>query len=120
VARPLAPLLCLAAALALAGCGAVSASSAPQAVPSASLACTTNACIADLAQKSLIGIIAKDEAVITKAACKPPTVKSNAGGTFTVTCTVTESDGAVYRGYANLIPSSGTITFDPQSVISSP
>ena len=43
-------------------------------------------------------------------------MKHNAGVTWTVTCKVTESDG---MGYANLVPSSGTITYDPQTIIKS-
>lgn len=63
--------------------------------------------------------MAKDNAVITKATCKPSTVKANAGQTWTASCKVTESDGSVSTGYGNLVESSGEVTYDPQDVISS-
>jgi hypothetical protein len=61
--------------------------------------------------------VAKDDSVMTKATCKASTVKRNAGGTYTVTCTVTYSDGMVARGGANLIPAQDEITFEPTDII---
>src|SRR5580704_12089902 len=104
------------AAATLAGCASTTTAVAPA---SSAPPCVTHACIAADIQKSLIGLVAKDEAVVTKAACKPSTVKQNAGQTWTVACTVTESDGSVASGYANLLPAAGKITWDPQTVISS-
>jgi hypothetical protein len=113
-------------ALALAGCvstgdaGGTPSGPPPAAAGSPSVpACTSNACITSVIQKSLLGIVAKDDAVVTAATCQPSTLKRNAGGTYTVTCKVTESDGNVSSGYANAVPSTGTITWDPQQVISS-
>lgn len=103
--------------------GSSSSSSTPAAVPdsapsaAATAACTTDACIASDAQQSLPGTVAKDDSVMTKATCKPSTVKRNAGGTYTVTCTVTYSDGMVARGDANLIPAQNEITFEPTDII---
>jgi Protein of unknown function (DUF2510) len=85
--------------------------------PTATVACTTNACIATDAQQALPGTVAKDDSVMTKATCKPSTVTRNAGGTYTVTCTVNYSDGMVARGDANLIPAQDEITFEPTDII---
>lgn len=100
--------------------GGSSGSSSPDAAadpaPSAA-ACTTNACIASDAQQSLVGSVAKDDSVMTKATCRASTVKRNLGGTYTVVCTVTYSDGKVARGNANLIPAQNEITFEPTDII---
>lgn len=71
-------------------------------------------------EKSLIGIVAKDYAVVTAAVCQPSTLKHNAGDTWTETCTVTESDGSVSTGFASLIPATDQITYDPQTLVSQP
>ena len=97
--------------------GGSSPDAAPDPAPSAAAACTTNACIAGEAQQSLVGMVAKDDSVMTKAACKASTVQRNAGGTYTVSCTVTYSDGMVARGGANLIPAQDEITFEPADII---
>jgi len=89
---------------------------APSSAPSATTAtasCTTNACIANVAQQDLPGSLAKDESVITRAACEPSTVKQNAGDTWTVVCTATYSDGSQERGFANLLSDTDQITFEP-------
>jgi hypothetical protein len=91
--------------------------STPDSAPSAAAACTTNTCIAGEARQFLPGRVAKDDSVMTKATCKASTVKRNAGGTYTVTCTVTYSDGMVARGGANLIPAQDEITFEPTDII---
>ena len=44
--------------------------------------------------------------------CKASTAKHNAGDT----CTATYSDGSVATGYANLLPSAGKVTIEPQDV----
>jgi hypothetical protein len=55
-------------------------------------------------------------------ACRPSTLKRNPGGTYTVSytvsCTVTESDGAVSKGLANLTATE--ITYEVTSLVSSP
>lgn len=94
----------LAAGLALADC-----SSQPS--------CTTGTCAASEIQRSLTGLTAEDEAVITEAQCGA-SARLNAGGTWTVACTVTESDGKVYRGLGNWLPGQGKVTFEPVTVIS--
>ncbi len=99
--------------------GGSSPDAAADPAPSAAAACTTNACFASQAQQSLVGMVAKDDSLMTKAACKASTVKRNAGGTYTVTCTVTYSDGMVARGGANLIPAQNEITFEPTDIINS-
>jgi hypothetical protein len=58
--------------------------------------------------------IARDNAVATKVVCPASSVKQNPGGTWTATCTVTDSDGKTYTGYGNI---AGTeVTFEPVSV----
>ena len=79
--------------------------------------CTSNSCIASEIQRSLVGIVAKDESVITQASCDASTVTENAGNTWTATCTVTYSDGQVWSGDGNLIPSRNEVTFEPQAII---
>ena len=110
--------------LLLAGCGSLASSSnggQPSAAPDPSpSACTSNACLTKQIQHNLLSIVAKDGAVITKAACRASTLKRNAGGTYTVYCKVTESDGAVSEGYANLIPAQDEITWDPTDIITPP
>ena len=120
-----APLIAL--AVALAGCGnlgstaaAGGASAAASAPPPASSAApspaprTTHACIATEAQQNLVGLVAQDNSVSTKAVCKASTVKHNAGNTWTVWCTVTYSDGNETGGYANILSAQNKITFEPQ------
>lgn len=99
------PTTLIAATILAGGLAVTACSSAPL--------CTTGSCIASDAQKNLIGIVAKDEAVITKAVCDPATARVNAGGTFTVGCTVTESDGARWKGLASILPKQMKITFEP-------
>lgn len=117
-------LLAVAAAVTgLAGCAspvgtgpaAGSGSSAPP-VPAASSSappCLTRACIAADIGRSLIGAVAKDEAVITKADCKASTVTRNAGDTYTAKCTVTYSDGSTATGFGNLLVAQQKVTFEP-------
>jgi len=100
------------------GSSASSPNAAADPAPSAAAACTTNACIASDAQQSLVGSVAKNDSVMTKATCRASTVKRNAGGTYTVVCTVTYSDGNVARGNASLIPAQNEITFEPTDIIS--
>jgi hypothetical protein len=116
------------AAIALTVTGCVSAGDAngtPSGPPAAAgspsaPACTSSGCLTDQIQGDLLSVVAKDGAVITKASCKASTLKQNAGGSDTVYCKVTESDGAVSEGYANLIPSQQEITWDPTDVITEP
>jgi hypothetical protein len=115
----------------LTGCAATTATSAPPAAagspsasalaapsPSASVMCTTNACVASDIEQSLLGQIAKDNAVATKVVCPVSSVKANAGQTWTASCRVTESDGTVSEGYGNFVESSDQVTYDPQTVLS--
>jgi hypothetical protein len=103
------------AVLAVAGCASLG-SGMPSAAPSRTALCTTRACIVSDVQKSLVSIVAKDNSVITKALCKPSSVKHNPGNTWTVTCAVTYSDGKRALGYANLLPAQDKITFEPLDV----
>lgn len=94
---------------------AQASSTAPQAAaasPSEPV-CTTRSCIAGDIQRSLVGLVAEDEAVATKASCKPSTVKHNAGDTWTARCTVTYSDGSAATGFGNLLPAQQKVTFQP-------
>ena len=89
--------------------------------PPSATACTSNACLTDQIEHDLLtSVVAKDGAVVTKAACRASTLKRNAGGSDTVYCTVTESDGGKAGGYANLIPSQQEITWDPTDIIAPP
>ena len=124
-------LLAAAAVVALAGCastgstvtsssppGARSPSAAalagsPSASPASTAACTTRACIVSDVEQSLVGLVAKDESVITRATCYKSTVKHNPGDTWTVSCQVTYSDGTVYSGYGTLLPAQGKIAWEP-------
>ena len=129
----------LASALALTACAAAS-SSAPSApashtpsaapvaatsavpAPSPSAAstaiCTSHACIVSDVEKSLVGLVAKDESVITKAVCYKSTVKANPGDTYTVSCDVTYSDGTVYSGDATLLVAKDQIAWEPTGQVS--
>ena len=98
--RYAAPLV-IAAALALTAC---SSSSSP---PS----CSTSSCATAEIQRSLVGLEAKDGAAITKAACQPAV--QNAGGTWTSSCTVTESDGYVSQGAGTWFVSTQKVTYEP-------
>ena|ERR1700691_3753955 len=106
--------------------GIASSAPAPVADPAPSTSastgpCTTNACLTGQIERDLLtSVVAKDGAVVTKAACRASTLKRNAGGSYTVYCKVTESDGGVADGYANLIPSQGEITWDPTDIIAPP
>ena len=95
--------LLAAAVVALAGCA-----SAGSTVPS----CTTASCAAAEIQRSLVGLVAKDNAVMTKAVCAAAGVRQ-AGGTWTATCAVTESDGSVWRGYGSWVVATGDVAFEP-------
>jgi hypothetical protein len=96
-------------------------SSAPSAAPDPSPAlCTTHSCIAQDIQGSLPGLVAKDNAVITKAKCKASSVKDNQGGTYTAHCTAWYSDGSEAAGDATLITSSQKIAWEPTDIIVEP
>lgn len=124
-------LIALAAVGLTAGCGSAStttetgapssepsaaASSAPVAAAS-SAPCTTKACIVTDA-KQLKGTVAKDNAVMTKVTCKSSTVKQVVPGTYTVHCTITYSDGQIWRGIASVLTGKGEVDWEPTSVIS--
>jgi hypothetical protein len=102
---------------------ATAATTVPAAAPdpAASQApCTTRACIAGDAQQSLVGLVAKDEAVVTKAKCTVHTVTDNSGGTYTVHCTAWYSDGSEAAGDATLIPAQDKVAWEPTDVIIPP
>jgi len=109
------------AAILLSGCASLG--STPAAAPSApapstsAAVCTTDACILSDIQASLIGMVAKDEDIATKAVCKKSTLKANPGQSWTATCTVTYSSGMVARGFGNLVLSSRTVTFEPETIL---
>jgi hypothetical protein len=92
------------------GSNAASTGSAPS--------CTSDSCIVSTIEKTLIGGVAKDNAVATKVVCTPSSVKANAGESWTASCTVTDSDGLVTQGLGNLAGSSGQVTYEPETVIS--
>jgi hypothetical protein len=102
--------------------GALSACSVSASIgagqPSSSPSCASSACAASEIQRSLLGLEAKDGAAITKAACKA--ARENPGGTWTATCTVTESDGGVYDGKGNWFPAKAQVSFEPIAVMKAP
>ena len=91
---------------------------APSATPASSRICTSHACIVSDVEKSLVGLVAKDESVITKAVCYKSTVKANPGDTYTVSCDVTYSDGTVYSGDATLLVAKDQIAWEPTGQVS--
>ena len=91
---------------------------APSATPASSQICTSHACIVSDVEKSLVGLVAKDESVITKAVCYKSTVKANPGDTYTVSCDVTYSDGTVYSGDATLLVAKDQIAWEPTGQVS--
>jgi hypothetical protein len=107
------------------GSGTGSTAAAPSAAPTASALaappiataspppCTTHACIVSDLEQSLVGLVAKDESVITKATCYKSTVVDNAGNTYTAQCHVTYSDDTVYSGYATLLVNSDQVSWEP-------
>jgi hypothetical protein len=94
----------IAASLLLAGC-------------SSRMSCTTGSCAAQEIQRTLIGDQAKDGAAITKAVCKDAVL--DPGGTWTASCTVTESDGAIIQGDGNWSTSDNEVTYEVTAVPSS-
>ena len=121
--RPNLALITILTAMALSGCAATTVSKAPSPPPASTHAapsCTSSSCITTEIQHDLIGLVAKDEAVITKASCDPAALTRNAGGTYTAPCTVTESDGSVSTGDGNLLPAQGEITYDFKRIVRMP
>lgn|SRR5487761_1569922 len=131
-----APPLVIAAITALSGCSAATSSSsggppppagspsaaagspsalaaAPSSSPSAA-PCTTHACIVQLLEQNLTGLIAQDESVATKAVCYKSTVVFHAAAdTWSASCTVTFSDGSSASGTGNLDLGQQKVTFTP-------
>jgi hypothetical protein len=108
-------------AAALAGCGSVpavlpSSGGSPAASPSATVCASTSCAIATI-QQSLVGVVAKDNSVMTAVKCKPSSLKENAGDTWTAQCTVTYSDGAQWSGYGNMVPAKDSVTFEPEEQV---
>lgn len=108
----------------LAGCGSLGTTAAgtpssepPAAAPASSAPCTTKACIVTDAE-GLKGTVAKDNAVMTRVACKASTVKQVVAGTYTVRCTVTYSDGMVARGIASVLTGTGEVDWEPTAIVS--
>lgn len=80
--------------------------------------CSTGSCATSEIQRSLVGLEAKDGAAITKASCKAAT--ENSGGTWTASCQVTESDGAVSEGTGNWFTNTNQISYEPLTIITPP
>jgi hypothetical protein len=81
----------------------------------ASQICTTHTCIADDLDKSLVGLVAEDESVTTKADCYRSTVVFHkAADTYSATCLITYSDGSTATGTGNLLVSAQKVTFSPE------
>ncbi len=97
---------------------ATSAAPAPTPSAASTAICTSHACIVTDVQRSLVGLVAKDESVITKATCFKSTVKANPGDTYTVSCDVTYSDGTVYSGDATLLVAKDQIAWEPTGQVS--
>jgi hypothetical protein len=75
----------------------------------------------DAIAAGLVGLLAQDNALTTKAVCQPATLKVWSSGSETATCIVTESDNVIYSGFGNAAaPVDGIIvyTFEPQTIIS--
>lgn len=122
--RPFA-LIAAASLAVLAGCGSLSSTagagqpsgSAPPQAPASSAPCTTRACIVADAE-GLKGTVAKDNSVMTKVTCSASTVKQVVPGTYTVHCTVTYSDGAVWRGIASVLTGKDEVDWEPTTAVS--
>jgi Protein of unknown function (DUF2510) len=80
--------------------------------------CTTASCIVTDAKQSLVGVVAKDESVITALSCKQSTVKNPDPGVWTVQCTATYSDGSEWDGIASVLMSQNKVTWEPTSIVS--
>ena len=113
-----------AAAILLAGCGSLGSSPAapPQGSPAAAVSssaapCTTDKCLAGDMQ-TLVGTVDKEDSVMTKLACKASTVKRKTAGIWTMTCTVTYSDGTVARGVGTVDEAQDEVTFEPETIVS--
>jgi hypothetical protein len=110
----------IAAVLLASGCGS---QGFPGAAPAQSSArpsprpCTSAACVITELQRTLIGSSVKDGSVFTALACKPRSLKHNAGNTYTVTCTATYSDGSKWSGYGTLLATQQQVTFEPENQV---
>lgn len=62
--------------------------------------------------------MAKDNSVMTKVTCQKSTVKQVVSGTYTVRCTVTYSDGAVWGGIASVLTGTGAVDWEATKMIS--
>jgi hypothetical protein len=71
-----------------------------------------------LRRRNLKGTVAKDNAVMTKVACKSSTVTQVVPGTYTVHCTVAYSDGAEWRGIASVLTFKEEVDWAPTAAIS--
>src|SRR5271170_7989605 len=78
---------------------------APTSTPSASAtACTSHACVVQLLEQNLTGLVAEDEAVSTKVTCYVSTVVFYASAdTYSASCNVTYSDGSSASGTGNYL-----------------
>jgi hypothetical protein len=129
--RP-ASLIAIAAIAMTAGCGSLGSTTAAQppvsAAPPSSSApalasaeaqpssepCTTHACIVQDLDENLVGLVARDESVTTKAVCYKKTVRYHkAADTYSATCLITYSDGSTATGTGNLLVSAKKVTFEP-------
>jgi hypothetical protein len=77
----------------------------PAAAPAPSpSACTSNACLTKQIQHDLLSVVAKDGAVITKAACRASTLKHNAGAPLPCTARSPSRTGPCRRGTLTSFP----------------
>src|SRR5262249_23504810 len=68
--------------------------------------------------KGLNGTVPQANSLMTGVTCKQSTVKQVVPGTYTVHCTITYSDGAVWRGIASVLTKSGGVEWEPTSASS--
>ena len=93
---------------------AAGAPSAAAGSPSAASApCLTHSCVVSILEQSLVGLVAKDGSVITKAVCFKSSVRHNPGDTYTASCHVTYTDQTVYSGYATLLVAQQKVSWQP-------
>jgi hypothetical protein len=80
--------------------------------------CTTSSCVVSDARQSLVGEVAKDEAVMTSLSCRPSTVKEPDPQVWTVDCTAHYSDGMVADGVANVLMAKNQVTWSATAILS--
>lgn len=97
-----------------AAAGSPSAAAAAPSASASTLPCDSHSCVVSDLEQNLDGLIAQDEAVVTKAVCYKSTVVFHAAAdTWSASCTVTFSDGSSASGTGNLDLSQQKVTFTP-------